>query len=214
MGAAATFRRVAAQAFAFFYRYEDDIVLVKTLTDTAAAPDHTSFRIEIATDEHLHALVRFAQGCCRGRLTSRFGERMAAGAQAFLGFMDDEIIGYYWWVDTGGASAAVPLFSRYGIELGPQDVYGFDLFVAPGHRGGTAARFLASVESRLNALGYRRVWGYVASSNRPARWLFSAAGHQVVGRVRSQVLLSRVFRLEGKVYLARGGALKRIAFPR
>lgn len=213
IGVVATSRRLAVQALRAVYRYEDDIILVKTLADTRVTPTDMPLRVESATDEHLPALVRFAQRCCRGRLTSGFAARMAGGAEAFLGFVDDEIIAHYWWVDARGAAAAVPLFSRYDIELGPEDAYGFDLFLAPDHRGGTAAAFLAGVEARLRELGYRRVWGYVASSNRPARWLFSAAGHEVVGRIRSQVLLSRVFRVGGKLYLARGGELKRLASP-
>jgi hypothetical protein len=73
--------------------------------------------------------------------------------------------------------------------------------------------FLASVEAQLKQLGYRRLWGYVAAANRPARWLFSARGYEIVGRARSEVLLSRVFRIDGKLYLARRGELKRIARP-
>ena len=54
--------------------------------------------------------------------------------------------------------------SRFGLGLADGEIYGYDLFVAPEHRGrGMPAEFLAGVEPALARLGYRRMFGFVDS---------------------------------------------------
>jgi len=46
-----------------------------------------------------------------------------------------------------------------------------------------AVEFLHAVETALRERGFARVWGYVRADNRPARWLYSARGYEVVKSV-------------------------------
>ena len=68
-------------------------------------------------------------------------------------------------------------------------MYGYDLFIAPDHRGhGTPDEFLAAVEAELVRLGYHRMFGFVDSANRPARWLYATTATRTccaAGRARS-----------------------------
>ena len=78
-------------------------------------------------------------------------------------------------------------------------------FIAPEHRGrGTPAEFLAGVESELARLGYRRMFGFVDSDNRPARWLYTTAGHEDVLRCRTRTILGRLMFVDGRGWLISG----------
>jgi hypothetical protein len=51
---------------------------------------------------------------------------------------------YFWWHDARQADEGFYL-SRFGVRLGDDEMYGYDLFVAPEHRGsGTPVEFLAT----------------------------------------------------------------------
>jgi ribosomal protein S18 acetylase RimI-like enzyme len=66
-----------------------------------------------------------------------------------------------------------------GIELEQGDVYGTDFFLLEEFRGGgTEADFLCKIEKSLQERGYRRLWGYVESSNRPAVWSYRRRGYE------------------------------------
>jgi hypothetical protein len=43
--------------------------------------------------------------------------------------------------------------------------------------------FLHAIETDLKERGYTRLWGYVRADNRPARWLYSMRGYEVVKHV-------------------------------
>ena len=43
------------------------------------------------------------------------------------------------------------------------------------------------IETALSELGYARVWGYVRGDNRPARWLYSTRGYEVVGHAHPRI---------------------------
>jgi GNAT superfamily N-acetyltransferase len=117
------------------------------------------------------------------RLFKRYAER---GFRAFLAYRGEELVGYYWWVDRDVPAAYTDLHELdLGIELGERDVYGSHFFLLEEHRGGgLAADFLFHVESSLRDRAYERIWGYVASTNRPARWVYSTRGYKPTWVVR------------------------------
>jgi GNAT superfamily N-acetyltransferase len=91
----------------------------------------------------------------------------------------DRIVGYMWWVDARFSSGdrAHPHLARYSISLGPREAYAFDFFLEPDCRGGGNANgFLSSFDRHLRSRGFERVWGFVASDNKPARWLYTLCG--------------------------------------
>jgi len=69
------------------------------------------------------------------------------------------------------------LLRQFGIERGTREAYAFNFFLEPGCRGaGSANEFLSRFEQHLRSRGFERAWGFVASQNKPARWLYSLCG--------------------------------------
>ena len=129
------------------------------------------------------------------RLFARYVEQ---GFHGFLAYRGEELVGYYWWVDRDVPTLYTdPHKLGLGIELGEGDVYGSHFFLLEEHRGGgVAAEFLSKVESSLRDRDYTRLWGYVASDNRPARWTYSTRGYvpMWIVRLRRVVLVQRTTR--------------------
>lgn len=100
------------------------------------------------------------------------------GYQALFAEVDGRIVGHIWWVDDQfSGERAHPDLARYGIRLGPREAYTFSFFLEPGCRGaGNANEFLSRFEQHLRSRGFERAWGFVASQNKPARWLYSLCG--------------------------------------
>jgi GNAT superfamily N-acetyltransferase len=159
------------------------LVLEKRLD--AIAPITFDRRLEVSElgPGSLPALADLNRRRCDRRATDRFAADLARGCRGFVAHDDGELAGYYWWADRDH-----PHLDRLGITLADGDVYGFDFFLAPEHRGdGRAVEFLHAIESALAERGYERLWGYVRGDNRPARWLYSSRGYEVVKQVHTRV---------------------------
>jgi GNAT superfamily N-acetyltransferase len=159
------------------------IVLVKPLD--AIAPITFARRLEVSElgPGSLPALAELNRRRCDTRATERFAADLARGRRGFVAHDDGRLAGYYWWTDGDH-----PHLDRLGVSLADGDVYGFDFFLATEHRGdGRAVEFLYAIESALRERGHDRLWGYVRGDNRPARWLYSSRGYEVVKHVRSRV---------------------------
>jgi GNAT superfamily N-acetyltransferase len=161
------------------------IVLLKELDEIAEPSRRAGVRVEELEERHLDALAELNRKRCHTRADARFAEYLELGYGGFAGFVDGQLVGYYWY----GDAASDPPFPDLRnlpleIELGEGDVYGSDFFLLEEHRGGgTAAEFLFGVESAFKARGYRRLWGYVVSDNRPARWLYATRGYESTWRM-------------------------------
>jgi GNAT superfamily N-acetyltransferase len=159
------------------------IVLVKRLD----AIEEITFerRLEVTELDRgsLPALTALNRRRCDTRASERFAAALAGGRRGFVAYDDGRLAGYYWWADGDH-----PHLDRLGVTLADGDVYGFDFFLAAEHRGdGRAVEFLYAIELALRERGYDRVWGYVRGDNRPARWLYSSRGYEVVKHVRSRI---------------------------
>jgi GNAT superfamily N-acetyltransferase len=186
-----------------FYLTTEQVVVRKDMV-AAAAPATRAIRIEEATGEHLPVLAEFNRRQCNRRRTKTFANGLADGRRALLGFRDGELIGYLWWHDGAHAGDAFYL-ARFGLGLAEGEMYGYDLFIAPEHRGhGTPDAFLTGVEGELVRLGYHRMYGFVDSANRPARWLYAAHGYEDVLRGRTRTVLRRLRRVEGGGWVVAG----------
>ncbi len=182
--AARFYRRVSAR----LARRHSDIVMSKDLTDGADTPAGTLLqysayeggdpivmqRIEEA--RHLDADDRQ-----RLRLFAR------RGYSPLFAEVDGRIVGFIWWVDDRlQGDRAHPHLARYGMHLGPQEAYAFDFYLEPNRRGGGYANeFLSSFERHLRSRGIKRVWGFVASDNKPARWLYMLCGWRPQRTIKS-----------------------------
>ena len=104
----------------------------------------------------------------------------------------DELVACYWWTDGTMPPHRDLREFGLGIDLGPADVYGFDLYVHKAHRaGGTANEVLYLVETALRERGFERLWGWVVAGNRGARWTYDARGYRPAWQVERTRVLRR-----------------------
>ncbi len=168
------------------------VVLVKPL-DQIAVPARTGgVRLEPLGHRHLPALRELNRE--RGDLAgdARFTADLDAGFGGFGGFRGDELVACYWWTDGTMPPHRDLREFGLGIDLGPADVYGFDLYVHKAHRaGGTANEVLYLVETALRERGFERLWGWVVAGNRGARWTYDARGYRPAWQVERTRVLRR-----------------------
>jgi GNAT superfamily N-acetyltransferase len=170
---------LVAQTLTATVRPEDQLVLVKPLDAIAPIAFAPRLRVEELAAGSLPALAALGRRTCTTRADGRFAANLDRRYHGFVATEDGRAVGYYWWHDRDAEPH--PHLARLGIELAPGDVYGFDFFLAEEHRGeGRAVEFLHAVETALRARGHARLWGYVAASNTPARWLYAARGYETV----------------------------------
>jgi len=174
-----TSAEVARRARDLFYKRDRWIVLLKDLGTIKDAPS-AELRVEDLGASSLQDLSALNRRRARQGVDRRFTHYVEEGFHGFVGYRDDEAVGYYWWVDAGSGARFPDLRDRgLGIELAEKDAYGSDFYVLEEHRGdGIAAAFLTHIETALRDRGYRRLWGYVVSENRPARWVYSTRGYE------------------------------------
>jgi GNAT superfamily N-acetyltransferase len=161
------------------YSSERLIVLVKELDAIVVPAKEGELRVEDLGRQHLDGLSRLNRARGRPEVDRRFARYVEQGFHGFVGYLGEQLVGYYWWVDRDVPMLYPDLRKLgLGIELGAGEVYGSDFFLLAEHRGGgLAAEFLFEIERGLRERGYERLWGYVVSSNRPARWIYSTRGY-------------------------------------
>lgn len=169
------YRRIAAR----LVRLHSDIVMFKDLAEGADALPGTQLQYSAYEGGDAVVLDRIeaarhldADDLERLRLFAR------RGYSVLFAEADGRIVGFMWWADAHlSGDRAHPHLARYGIQLGPREAYVFDFFLEPASRGGgNANEFLASFDRHLRSRGIERLWGFVASDNKPARWLYSLSG--------------------------------------
>ena len=161
------------------FQGQDLIVVCKRLDEIADIALAQRLAVSELTESDLPALAEFNRRRCDRRATARFAAGLEDGDRGFVARQNGEVAGYYWW-----SVRDHPHLGSLGIRLAARDVYGFDYFLAEEHRGeGRAVEFLHGIETRLRDRGFDRVWGYVRSDNRPARWLYSSRGYDSVEKV-------------------------------
>jgi GNAT superfamily N-acetyltransferase len=156
------------------------IVLLKQLDSIVESRRPGDLRVEDLEAKHLPALSELNRTRGRPQVDKRFAKNVASGFHGFVGWRDDRLVGYYWWVDRYAPVPHPDLRDlSLGIELEEGDVYGSDFFLLEEFRGGgTAADFLCKIEKSLQGRGYRRLWGYVDSGNRAAIWSYRRRGYE------------------------------------
>jgi GNAT superfamily N-acetyltransferase len=174
------------------------IVIVKEL-DSIVEPWHAGdLRFADLNAERMPDLAGLNRRRGRPDVQQLFVRYFDHGFHAFLAYRGEELVGYYWWIDRDVPAAHTDLHKLgLDIELSEDDAYGSHFFLLEEHRGGgLAADFLFYVESSLRERGFSRIWGYVDSANRPARWVYSTRGYKPmwIVRLRRIVLIERATR--------------------
>jgi len=163
-----------------FYLDQRFIVLLKQLDTIVESRRPGDLRVEDLEAKHLPALADLNRRRGRPQVDKRFATNVASGFHGFVAWRGDRLVGYYWWVDRDAPELHPDLRDLdLGIELEDGDVYGTDFYLLEEFRGsGTAADFLCKIEKSLRDRGYRRLWGYVDSGNRPALWAYRSRGYE------------------------------------
>ncbi len=157
-------------------------VLLKDLDSIAEPRRRSDLEVVALAPEHLEGLSQLNRERGRPGVDRRFRDSLEHGLHGFVGLRDGVTVGYYWWIE-GERAAAHPDLRWLGefLQIEPGDVYGSDFYILPAHRGsGIANEFLYGIESAIAAGGFKRIWGYVESGNRQARWLYSSRGYQPI----------------------------------
>lgn len=123
------------------------------------------------------------------------------GYHALLAEVDGRIVGHIWWHDHRVPPGSVhPHLVRFGLELEPGQVWGFDLYLLEDARGGGASNdFFALFRRHLRELGYERVYGHVDAANTPAVWLHKLQGYKKVKAIEGRLYAKALLRSEGRL---------------
>jgi GNAT superfamily N-acetyltransferase len=173
------------------YVSEELVVLVKDLGEIVEPRGDGDLQVEGLERRHLPGLAELNRERQAPGADRYFENALEEGIQGFVALRDGRTIGYYHWVD-GRGGAWHPDMWNLGADfaLAPDDVYGAGLFLLEDERGaGAAADFLFQIETNLRDRGYRRLWGYVVSTNRPARWTYMTRGYEIAWRVKLERLV-------------------------
>jgi hypothetical protein len=192
-GLRALIAKIGARLRRSLYWHGEVVVLKKDLGQITEMEFSEALRIEELDARHLPALYEFNRRRCFSKADARAAAAVERGYRGFAGFVGDELVGYYWWVDAEIEPNHSDI-AHYGldIDLQPGEVYGFDFYLLEEHRGdGKSMEFLYKIEAALSDLGYDVLWGYVVADNKPARWLYSLRGYKAVRKVSSRSLLGR-----------------------
>jgi GNAT superfamily N-acetyltransferase len=192
-GVRATAVQLATRLHRGLHSNERITLLLKDLDSIAGPAKRSGIAIAPIDRERLGGLSELNRRRHRRRADSRFRRDLERGMQGFVGLREGETVAYYWWVE-GERAELHPDLAWLGPALDARvgDVYGSDFYVLPEHRqGGTANELLYLIESSFRDSGFRRIWGYVDSGNRQARWLYSFRGYLPMGDVTVRKLLFR-----------------------
>ena len=189
-GARATAAKFAQRVGDGYVR-EELIALLKDLDSIVEPRVEGDLRLEDLETGHLPGISELNRKQGTPSADRYFANCLADGIHGFVAIRGEEIVGYYHWVDRDNSTMHPDLwYMGPEFQLEEDDVYGSGLFLLEGHRGGgTASDFLFKVETSLRERGYRRLWGYVLSTNRPARWLYSNRGYEPMWSVLSRRLV-------------------------
>jgi GNAT superfamily N-acetyltransferase len=171
-------------------------IVLKDLDDVKVPRRPSELEVVPMAAAHLAGLSELNRRRGRPGVDRRFKADLERGLHGFVGLLDGAVVGYYWWVE-GERFAAHPDARWLGdsFQIEPGDVYGSDNYLLPEARGGgNANQFLYRIESGIAELGYRRIWGYVESGNREARWLYSSRGYEPMRDVSVRTVFSRRLR--------------------
>lgn len=168
-------------------------IVLKNLDEIAVPRRPTELVVEAIGPGHLEGLSELNRSRGRPAVDRRFRADLDRGLKGFVGLIEGRTVGYYWWIE-GARFASHPDARWLGnsLQVEPGDVYGSDNYLLPEARGGgTANQFLYRIESAIAELGYARIWGYVESGNREARWLYSSRGYQPMSDLSVRTVFSR-----------------------
>lgn len=161
------------------YKYEEAVPVEKELSTLrpVKAPAGGAPELVELGPENFHSLSLTYP--LRSR-RERAGNYFARGYRSFAMVREGKVLGDLWYVTRQSARAETPHphLGWFGIDLGPQQAYMFDMYVHPTERGNALTTwFLGSVLHELRRRKVEKVYGYFAAQNVPALWVHRLIGY-------------------------------------
>jgi GNAT superfamily N-acetyltransferase len=183
-----------------YSRYEE---MLQVIDLNKVAYPSSKGKLNVSSIERKHvpmlALLRKQAGIWGSNPAKGLEIYLDHGCKGFYAELKGEIIGYVWWGDSNSKFDFDPQGYEYYFKeanLTPSDVYGFDLFITPSHRGrGNSLEILSKYLLALRDLGYKKNYGFVAIDNIAASWVYKIIGCKDVKKVVvRRILLFFVFK--------------------
>ncbi len=193
-------RTAAGDLVRLIYRKSDERLIEKDLTQSTQVPVANFLSIERLLPQHVPMLRDLRKDAPAGLRWIRDG--LQNGYSGFTALEGRQLVGYLLYVRKG-----CPLWDnhphlrRFDLKLAEEDVYIFDLFISPEHRGrGRGTEFLHKIQEKLRNDGYTRVLGYVDASNVPARTLYSILGWNETRTCIGRKFFKKFLWLDGRLF--------------
>ena len=168
---------------------EIELAALRPLNDFTRPPDETVLEVTADLLEGRRLVYPFKSRELKA--LSYLGK----GYRGFALIKGDTVAGDIWCADSGAATGGRnhPDELWLGIRALPGEAYTFDMYVAPGHRGGNIAAALQNGALHLlRKRGITKAYGFFWADNVPALWVHRTLRWRELGRVKaSRVLLSR-----------------------
>ncbi len=196
-------RSVVKNLVAVVYRKWEELILCKELTNTPDKVALKGWQIKGLNHDNQQELYTFLKKYHPSKPLKVIENYIRNGYHVFLGYRNDQLIGYMWWHDaTTNKSLQHPILQRYHLQLQPDEVYMFDYFIPRVlRRNGNSSHFLLATYDYLLAKGYHKAWGGVTTTNLPARFIYQLHGWKIVGKVKLTEYLSILLISTNKIYL-------------
>lgn len=194
---------IAKNLTSLVYKKWEELILCKELITTPDKVALDGWQIKGLNHDNQQELYAFLKKYHPSKPLRVIENYIRNGYHVFLGYRNDQLIGYLWWHDaTIHKSLQHPILQRYHLQLQPNDVYMFDYFIPPVFRGNSnSSQFLLAIYNDLLLKGYRNAWGGVATTNYPARFIYQLHGWKIFGKVKFIELLSAFLLSTDKIYL-------------
>jgi GNAT superfamily N-acetyltransferase len=176
------------------YKFEEAVPVEKDLTTlrpVKAPPGQPPQLVDLGPENFRALDLHYPQPSRKERAERNF----RLGYRSLAMVRDKEVLGDLWYVtrSTAQSERIHPHVQWFRLELGPQDIYMFDMHVNAKERGSALATwFLGSVLHALRDRGMARAYGYFDAHNVPALWV-----HRLIGyRELSHHIVRRYFLYE------------------
>ncbi len=137
------------------------------------------------------------------RQWSKCASYLDNGYHALLAELNGQIVGHIWWHDHQVTGKQIhPHLVRFGLQLEPGQVWGFDLYLLPDSRGrGTSNDYFFLFRQHLRECGYAKVFGHVDAANTPAVWLHKLQGYKKVKAIEGRLYGHALLKSDGRLFL-------------
>jgi len=197
-------RRTFTVFSSFIIRRETHVVGCVNFDDIRPFTSPAKLNLLLLDESNLSAFRKFAfDHNLKFKYPRVLNSHIKNGFKCYLATLSDEIIGYNWFTEKQDRPEHNhPHLLRYDIELQKDELYGFDFYISPQHRGGgNSVEFYTVMRFRLKAQGFKKIYGYVDAANRQASWFYKLMGQKEINEVKTCKIFNYFLIMNKRVYL-------------